>query len=120
MATFTGSMTAGLSTSDGIVLNKILNGQALNAKALLDDAFGPGPITVDLAPLMASIADPRFGILVCDGEGAQLKFDGVATFTAKAYKTMLIELASSPAGVLDLEIQVVGASQRVRFLGMGD
>jgi hypothetical protein len=57
---------------------------------------------------------------MCDGEGAQLKFDGVATFTAKAYKTVLIEAASAPAGVLDLEISVLGASQRVRFLGMGD
>jgi hypothetical protein len=120
MATFTGSMTAGLSTSDGITLSKVLNGQALNAKALLDDAFGPGPISVDLAPLMASIADPKFGLMMCDGEGAQLKFDGVATFTVKAYKTLLFECATTPSGALDLELQAIGASQRVRFLGMGD
>lgn len=120
MATFTGNMTAGLSTSDGITLSKVLNGQALNAKAMLDDTFGPGPLSVDLAPIVGSITDPKFNLLLCDGDGAQLKFDGVATFTVKAYKTLLFECATTPSGALDLEIQVVGAAQRVRFLCLGD
>lgn len=118
MANFTGNMTAGLSTSDGITLSQVLNGQALNAKALLDDTFS-SPALVDLAPLMASIADPKFALLLCDGDGVNVNFDGLGAST-KAYKTMLAYLASSPGGALDWELTVLGTSQRIRFLGMGD
>lgn len=120
MGNFTGNMTAGLSTSDGISLSKTLNGVAMNAKAMLDDNFA-GAAIIDLAPLMASIADPKMALMICDGEGATLKFDGVAAFTNKAYKTVLLEMFSTPSGVLDLEITMNGTStQRVRFLCMGD
>jgi len=118
MANFTGNMTAGLSTSDGISLSKTVNGAALNAKAMLDDTFS-SPALVDLAPLMASIADPKYALLLCDGEGANLNFDGLGA-TAKAYTTMLMEIPAAPAGVFDMELTVLGTSQRVRFLGMGD
>lgn len=118
MANFTGNMTAGLSTSDGISLSKVANGTAFNAKAMLDDIFS-APALVDLQPLMASIADPKYALMVCDGDGAQMAFDGGGV-TVKAFKTALFEIASAPAGGLDLELTVMGTSQRIRFLGMGD
>jgi len=118
MANFTGNMTAGLSTSDGITLSKVVNGTAFNAKAMLDDIFS-APALVDLQPLMASISDPKYALMVCDGDGANLTFDGGAP-TVKAFKTALFELASAPAGGFDLELTVLGTSQRIRFLCMGD
>jgi hypothetical protein len=118
MANFTGNMTAGLSTSDGISLSKVVNGIALNAKAMLDDVFS-APATVDLAPLMASIADPKYALLICDGEGANIDLDGLGA-SAKAYTTVLFEIPSAPAGVFDMELTVLGTSQRIQFLGMGD
>ena|SRR3990170_1449838 len=123
MGTFSTSTTMGLSTSDGISLSKIVNGDAMNAKALLDDNFG-APVSVDLAPICASVADPKWALLICDGDGAQLKFDGAAAFTIKAYKTMMLQLTPNspgPSGVLDLELQTNGASsQRIRFICTGD
>jgi hypothetical protein len=118
MANFTGNMTAGLSTSDGINLSKTLNGQAMNAKALLDDTFS-APALVDLAPIVASVTDPKMGLMICDGDGANIDFDGLGA-SSKAYKTLLIEIASAPAGVLDLELTPLGTAQRIRFLCMGD
>lgn len=118
MANFTGNMTAGLSTSDGISLSKVVNGLSLNAKGMLDDVFS-SPATVDLAPFMASIADPKMALLICDGEGANLNLDALGA-SAKAYTTALFEIASAPAGVFDLEITVLGTSQRIQFLGLGD
>jgi hypothetical protein len=118
MANFTGNMTAGLSTSDGISLSKVVNGIALNAKGMLDDTFS-APAVVDLAPFMASISDPKYALLLCEGEGANLNFDALGA-TAKAYTVALLEIQSAPAGVFDLEITVLGTSQRIRFLGLGD
>ena len=117
MANFTLNATAGLSTSDGISISRVLTGQNENAKALLDDTFGPGPVSVDFAPIVASILAPDWALLLCDGDGAKLKFDGVAPFT---YKTMMLQMAVSPAGVLDLEIEAAGPAQRIRFLCVGD
>lgn len=122
MANFTYNLTLGISTSDGISLNKALTGVNSDAKALLDDNFGPGPISVDLAPLVASITDPTAFLLLSDGDGSKLKFDGVATFSAKAYKALGGQITPNtpgPAGVLDLELEAQGTSQRVRFLCCG-
>jgi len=123
MGTFTSSGTMGLSTSDGISLSRVVNGDAMNAKALLDDNFG-APVSVDLAPLCASIADPKWALLVCDGEGAQMKFDGAVAFTVKAVKGAMFQFTPNspgPSGVLDLELQTNGTStQRIRFLCTGD
>jgi hypothetical protein len=119
MANFTFNATAGLSTSDGISLSRALTGLNANAKALLDDTFGPGPLAVDLAPLIASIADPLWALMLAEGDGARLKFDGGA-FSIKSYKTMLVQMASTPSGVLDLELEALGVSQRIRFLAIGD
>lgn len=119
MGNFTGSMQAGLSTSDGISLSKNSNGVALNAKVLLDDTFGPGPVVVDLAPLIASIADPKMFLLLCEGDGALIDIDSVGPST-KAFKTLLGEFSSTPTGVGDIEITANGAAQRIRFLCMGD
>lgn len=120
MANFTVNATAGLSTSDGISISRVLTGVNANAKALLDDTFGPGPVTVDFTPIVAAIAAPDWALLLCDGDGAKLKFDGGATFTAKAYKTAMLQIGATPTGVLDLEIETVGAAQRIRFLCTGD
>jgi hypothetical protein len=120
MANFTLNATAGLSTSDGISISRVLTGVNANAKALLDDTFGPGPISVDFAPLVASILTPDWALLLCDGDGAKLKFDGAAAFTTKNYKTAMFQLAVTPGGVLDLEIEAAGPAQRIRFLCVGD
>lgn len=122
MANFTFNITLGLSTSDGFSLSRALTGLPANAKALLDDTF-VGPIAVDFAPLVASIADPHAALLLCGGDGAKLKLDGVATFTAKAYKAAQFQLTPNtpgPSGVLDLEIEAQGALQRIQFLAIGD
>lgn len=122
MANFTFNGTLGLSTSDGFTLSRALSGLPANAKALLDDTFGPGPLSVDLAPLIASIADPQWALLLCFGDGARLKFDGGA-FTTKAFKAVELQLTPNtpgPSGVLDLEIEAAGASQRIQFLAIGD
>ncbi len=119
MSNFTGSLQAGLSTSDGISLSKTLNGIALNAKVLLDDEFGPGPVIVDMAPLIASIAAPKAFLLLCEGDGALVDIDSAGAST-KAFKTLLGEFSPTPTGVGDIEITANGASQRIRFLCMGD
>lgn len=122
MANFTYNITLGLSTSDGFSLSRALTGLPANAKALLDDTFGPGPVSVDLAPLVASIADPQAALLLCGGDGARLKLDG-GVFSTKAYKAAQFQLTPNtpgPSGVFDLEIEATGASQRIQFLGIGD
>jgi hypothetical protein len=120
MANFTLNATAGVSTSDGISLSRVVTGKNANAKALLDDTFGPGPVSVDFAPIVASILTPEWSLLIADGDGARLKFDGAAAFTIKSYKTLMLELAVTPGGVLDLEIEAVGPAQRIRFFAAGD
>ncbi|HUU60680.1 MAG TPA: hypothetical protein VMZ50_14160 [Phycisphaerae bacterium] len=122
MANFTYNIDAGISTSDGITINKTVTGAAANAKALLDDTFA-GATAIDLAPLVTSITAPRAAILLAGGDGATLKFDGAAAFTTKAYVTMLLELSPSAVtpGLLDIEITTAGTSaQRIRFLCTGD
>jgi hypothetical protein len=123
MATFTYNPTASLSTSDGISIAKTQTGLGANAKVLVDDIFA-GTTAVDFAPMIASIANPIHALLLCAGDGAKLKFDGLASFTAKAYTRFIFELTPNspgPSGVLDLEIETNGAStQRVRFLAVGD
>ena len=122
MATFTFNIDAGISTSDGITISKTVTGAAANAKALLDDTFA-GATSVDLAPLIVSITEPKAAIMLADGDGALLKFDGAAAFTAKAYTVLLLELSPDAvtSGVLDLELETSGtSSQRVRFLCVGD
>ena len=120
MANFTINATAGISTSDGISISRVVTGKNANAKAILDDTFGPGPVSVDFAPIMASIAAPEWILLLAEGDGAKLKFDGVATFTSKAYKTLMLEAALTPVSIFDLEIEAAGPAQRIRFFGSGD
>jgi len=120
MANFTVNATAGVSTSDGISLSRVVTGKNANAKALLDDTFGPGPVAVDFAPIVASIAAPEWVLMIAGGDGATLKFDGAAAFTAKNYKTVMLEMNVTPGGVFDLEIEAQGPAQRIRFFASGD
>lgn len=125
MANFTFNANAGLTTSDGVSLARIATGVGANAKALLDDTFGAGgPVSIDFAPLIVSIANPLWFMFNAGGDGAKLKFDGVATFTAKAYKMLLAAITPNtpgPSGVLDLEVETNGAiGQRIQFLCVGD
>ncbi len=123
MATFTYNPTASISTSDGISVGKSQTGLGANAKVLVDDVFAAST-AVDFAPLIASIANPIWAIMLAAGDGAKLKFDGLAAFTAKAYKMFQLELTPNspgPSGVLDLEIETnTGSSQRIRFMTVGD
>lgn len=119
MANFQVTHSVTVTTTDGISLSKTISALGLNAKELLDDVFGPGPVAVDLAPLVSSITKPRAVLLLCDGDGAKLKFDGAAGFTSKAFKQVFLEVADA-VGALDLEIEVQGAAQRIRFLALGD
>lgn len=121
---FTFNSTMGVTTSDGISLSRSLTGVAANAKVLVDDVFGPGPVSVDFAALIVNIDEPIAALLLCEGDGVQLKFDGAVAFTAKAYKAMQLQITPNtpgPAGVLDLEVQVpaTAAAQRIRFLCLG-
>lgn len=126
MANFQVTTNVAVTTTDGINLSKALTSVGLNAKDLHDDTYGPGPVAVDLAPHHASISRPRVVLVLADGDGAKLKFDGVATFTAKAYKQAFLEVVDSapggpgPAGVFDLELEMQGALQRLRVLAVGD
>lgn len=122
MANFTFNATASMSTSDGISLSKTVTTVGANGKQLLDDKF-PSSTTIDFAPLVASIANPRWALLICDGNGATLEFDSSASPTAKAYRVALLEIVENtigPTGVLDLAITTQGSEQRVRFLCIGD
>lgn len=124
MANFTFNPSVSISTSDGISLAKSQTGVGANAKLLLDDTFAGSGTSVDLAPMIASIGNPLWGVLICGGDGVTLKFDGAASFTAKAYKWAQFELTPNspgPSGVLDLELSTNGSSaQRVRFMAVGD
>ncbi len=120
---FNGGGTALLETDEAVPvrLSKVLSALTAGAKVLVDEQL-TGPATLfDLAPHVASIAAPKLGLLVCDGDGARLKFDGAAAFTAKAFKVFLFELAATPSGVFDLELEIQGATQqRVQFFVIGD
>jgi hypothetical protein len=121
MANFTFNSTASMSTSDGITLDSTVTNQGANGKQLLDDTF-VASTTVDFAPLVATITDPLYALLVCSGDGATLNFDGLGA-SAKAYRVAqlgLVENSVGPSGVLDLAIVTQGAEQRVRFLCVGD
>jgi hypothetical protein len=111
-------------SSDGVLLSKQISNLSLNAKVVLDDVFGPGPVTVDLAPYLASIANPRGCYVLLSGDGAKLKFDGAAAFTAKAYKQVFLEITDGitpgPPGVLDLELELLGQAQRLQVFAWGD
>ena len=122
MANFTFNATASLSTSDGITLDSTVTNQGANGKQLLDDTF-TATTAIDFAPLVATITDPLWALLVCSGDGATLEFDSSASVSAKAYRTVLLGIvdnAVGPTGVLDLAIITQGAEQRVRFLCVGD
>ena len=123
MANFTFGATASISTSDGITLDKTVANVGANGKQLLDDTFTAATL-VDFAPLIASISDPSWALLICDGDGATLKFDGlIGGFTSKAYRVVelgIVDNTTGPTGVLDLEITTQGAEQRIRFLAVGD
>lgn len=122
MANFTFTATTSISTSDGITLDKTVTNQGANGKQLLDDTFVASTI-IDFAPLIISIADPSWALLICDGDGATLKFDGALSFTSKAYRVVelgVVDNTTGPSGVLDLEITTQGAEQRIRFLAVGD
>jgi hypothetical protein len=114
---------ASLTTNETVpvAVSKIISALGLSAKVLVDESLGPAPATFDLAPHVASIAAPKLALLVCDGDGAKIKLDGAAAFSAKAYKVVLLELAATPSGVLDLELDLQGvAAQRVQFFVLGD
>ncbi len=121
MANFTFNATASISTSDGITLDSTVTNQGANGKQFLDDTF-VASTSIDFAPLVASITDPLWALLVCDGDGATLNLDGVGA-TSKAYRVAefgIVENAVGPSGVLDLAIVTQGAEQRIRFLCVGD
>ncbi len=121
MANFTFNATASLSTSDGITLDSTVTNQGANGKQLLDDTF-VASTAIDFAPLVATITDPLWALLVCSGDGATLDIDGLGA-SAKAYRTALlgiVENATGPSGVLDLAVVTQGAEQRVRVLCVGD
>lgn len=121
MATFTFNGSLSLSTSDGITLAASETGVGANGKQLLDDIF-PASTTIDFAPLVSSIANPLWFGLLCAGDGGTLNFDGIGA-TAKAYKTFAAKITPNtpgPSGVLDVELVTQGATQRVRFLCVGD
>lgn len=123
MANFQLTANVTVTTTDGISMSKTLSALGLNAKDFHDDVYGPGPIAVDLAPHHSSIARPRVVFAVADGDGFTMKFDGVASFTAKAYKQAFLEVQDNPpgpAGVFDLELEMQGAAQRLRCLAAGD
>ncbi len=121
MANFTFNATASLSTSDGITLDSTVTNQGANGKQLLDDTF-VASTTIDFAPLVATITDPLWALLVCGGDGVTLNFDGLGA-SSKAYRTALLGIVDNsvgPTGVLDLTVITQGAEQRVRFLCVGD
>ena len=121
MANFTFNASLSLATDDGITIDKTITGVSACAKQLLDDEFDPST-AVDFAPLIASITDPTWFILLLDGDGALLNFDGIG-LTSKAFKTFLAGLSANtpgPSGVLDLAIETQGAKQRVEFLAIGN
>lgn len=121
MANFTFNGSLGITTDDGIALASTVTGVSGNAKQLLDDEFDPAT-SVDLAPLVASMADPTWFILLLDGDGAQLNFDGIG-LTTKAYKSFVAQLSPNtpgPSGVFDLLVLTQGAKQRVEFLAVGN
>lgn len=120
MANFTANISEGVTTSDGISLSRSLTGQNLNAKELLDDSFASG--VIDLTPYFASIADPKFVLILADGDGFKVNFDALGAST-KAYKSIMLEVTPNtpgPSGVLTLAIDAQGVAQRIRVIALGD
>lgn len=119
---FTYNLVEQLSTNDGINLSRTVSSAPAAAKVLIDDSF-TNPDVIDVTTAIASIADPKAVIVLADGDGVKLKFDGAASFTAKAYKSLALQITPNtpgPTGVLDLTLEAQGAAQRVRVLVVGD
>ena len=120
MGTFTFSGQATLQTSDGFVLSRTQTNVARNAKAHLDDKFTGGAI--DIGSLMASITDPTDLLILAEGDGFKVNFDGLGA-SAKAYKALMLQVTPNtpgPAGLLVLTITPQGAEQRIRILSIGE
>lgn len=123
MANFNINASCQAQSTDGVLLSKSITNLPANAKVLLDDIFGPGPINVDLVPYFESIANPRGAYLVADGDGFGAHFDGAAPFTVKSFKQMFLEVtdnAPGPVGELYMNVEMRGAAQRFRVFGWGD
>jgi hypothetical protein len=122
MPSFSYKIVAELSNNENPVkkLDKSTALAPANAQEIHDDIHVAG--AYDLAPLLASIAEPKAIMLKADGDGFKHKFDGVATFSVKAVKTMMIEVSPNAvaAGLLDIEVEFVGADQRFRMYSVGD
>lgn len=121
MANFQVSTTVTVTPTDGPSLSKSLSSLGMNAKDVHDDVHPAG--SLDLAPMASSIANPRGMMILAEGDGVKLKFDGAAAFTTKAFKTVYLEVTNDPpgpAGLIDLEVDCVGAAQRIRVIVFGD
>jgi hypothetical protein len=121
---FTYNASSNLKTSDNVELTRAMTTQPGNAKLLLDTTLSAGAASLDLAPLLSQIADPQWLEILLDGDGAQLKFDGVATFTVKAVKDLAMRFTANtpgPSGPIALEIHVAAlvAAQRLRVFCVG-
>lgn len=121
MANFKYSLTQSLLNNENPVkkLEKLVALLDANAQKIDDDVYAAGPL--DLAPILASITEPKAIQVVCAGDGVQIKFDGGA-FSVKAYKSFQLEVSPNSVlpGLLDIELQAVGADQRIRMYAVGD
>ncbi len=121
MAQFTINASLGISTDDGITIENSVTGVSSCAKHLTDDEF-LSAVVIDFAPFIASITDPTWFILLADGDGVFLDFDGVGV-TTKAFKSFIASITPNtpgPSGVLDLAATTQGAKQRIQFLAIGN
>jgi len=124
MANFNINASCQAQSTDGVLLSKSITSLPVNAKVLLDDIFGPGPITVNLVPYFESISNPRGAYLVADGDGFGVHFDGAPPpYTVKSFKQMFLEVTDNspgPSGDLYMNVEMRGAAQRFRVFGWGD
>ena len=121
---FTYNFQNSIVSSDGVQLASQALTQPGGAKLLLDQPLPMGAFTLDLAPMLAQISDPSVITIVAES-GVQVKFDGGATFSAKCFKTITLQVVNNtpgPSGVLDLQLQVpasIVATQRLRVFCIG-
>ena len=123
MSNFTYTTNLDIMLSDGMRYQQQLVNQGGNAKLILDDTFAPG-FVLDLTPYLLTLLVPSCILIVADGEGVTLNFDGLGD-TTKYYKLAFLEASPylpAPQGAIVMSVTLAGAPadpQRIQVISLG-
>lgn len=123
MSNFTYGTNLDIFLSDGMRYQQQLQNQAGNAKLILDDTFDAGTV-LDLTPYLLTLTIPACILIVADGDGVKLNFDGLGD-TTKYYKLAFLEASLSvpaPPGAIVMSVTLAGPPslpQRIQVISLG-